>query len=188
MSRKGKLPIIIPEKVKVTVADRLVKVEGEKGKLEYRVNESMEVSVKDNKVVVQPKGKNGSEEKDSKAIHGLTRVLIANMIHGVSQGYVCKLEIVGVGYKALKKGEGLEINVGLSYPVTINPQPGISLSTEGNNTIVVSGIDKQKVGQMGADIRKIRPPEPYKGKGIRYKGEHIKRKAGKAGVATGEAK
>ena len=177
MSRIGKLPIDIPAGVTVSVADRVVTVKGAKGELTLTVAQPIDVKVEDNQVVVT----RPDDERASRALHGLTRTLINNDIIGVSQGYSKGLEIVGTGYRVQQKGQSLELALGFSHPVTVEPPAGISFSVEGNNKITVSGISKQAVGECAANIRKIRKPEPYKGKGVRYAGEQIRRKAGKAG-------
>lgn len=184
MSRKGKIPIDIPPNVNVTINNNVVNVQGPKGKIDLSISEAFYAVIEDKKIFIMPKERKNSFEKKEKSLYGLTRMLIANMVHGVAEGYTKRLEIVGVGYKAIMKGNDIELNVGYSSPVILKPLPGISFAVEGSNIIVVSGCDKQKVGQVAADIREIRLPEPYKGKGIRYKGEVIKKKAGKAGVTT----
>ncbi len=182
MSRIGKQPVLVPDNVHVTVTGNMIRAQGAKGNMEQVLWPGFEVSVQQNLIFVKPKNDTALLEKGWNARFGLYRMLIANMIKGVHQGYQQRLEIVGVGYKIFKKGELLELNVGYSAPVKVTPLTLVKLDIEGSNIIVVSGPDKQAVGQMAADIRKIRPPEPYKGKGIRYQNEHVKRKAGKAGV------
>ena len=177
MSRIGKLPIDIPVGVKVDVDGRTVTVSGSKGELTLNVAEPIEVKVEENQVLVT----RPDDERESRALHGLTRTLINNDIIGVSQGYSKGLEIVGTGYRVQKKGQNLELALGFSHPVTVEPPAGISFEVEGNNKITISGISKQAVGECAATIRKIRKPEPYKGKGVRYAGEQVRRKAGKAG-------
>ena len=177
MSRIGKLPIDIPAGVTVSVSGRNVTVKGSKGELTLAVAEPIEVQVEENQVLVT----RPNEERESRALHGLTRTLINNDIIGVSQGYSKGLEIVGTGYRVQKKGQGLELALGFSHPVVVDPPAGIEFAVEGNNKITVSGISKQAVGECAANIRKIRKPEPYKGKGVRYAGEQVRRKAGKAG-------
>ncbi|GGD31820.1 50S ribosomal protein L6 [Microbacterium faecale] len=177
MSRIGKLPIDIPVGVKVDVDGRKVTVSGSKGELTFNVAEPIEVKVEENQVLVT----RPDEERESRSLHGLTRTLINNDIIGVSQGYSKALEIVGTGYRVQKKGQSLELALGFSHPVTVEPPAGISFEVEGNNKITISGISKQAVGECAATIRKIRKPEPYKGKGVRYAGEQVRRKAGKAG-------
>ena len=177
MSRIGKLPIDIPAGVTVSVADRVVTVKGAKGELSLTVAQPIEVKVEDNQVVVT----RPDDERASRALHGLTRTLINNDIIGVSQGYSKGLEIVGTGYRVQQKGQALELALGFSHPVNVEPPAGITFSVEGNTKITVSGISKQAVGECAANIRKIRKPEPYKCKGVRYAGEQVRRKAGKAG-------
>jgi large subunit ribosomal protein L6 len=152
-------------------------VEGPKGKLSQNIHDKVIVEVKDNQITV----KNADNSKLSRSLFGLTRTLINNMIIGVTTGYEKKLEIVGVGYRVALKGKNLDLSLGFSHPVIVEPLEGIEFAVEGQNKITVKGIDKQLVGQVAADIRKLRKPEPYKGKGIRYAGEYILRKAGKAG-------
>ncbi|GGO66161.1 50S ribosomal protein L6 [Microbacterium nanhaiense] len=177
MSRIGKLPIDIPAGVTVSVADRVVTVKGPKGELSLTVAQPIDVKVEDNQVLVT----RPDDERASRALHGLTRTLINNDIIGVSQGYSKGLEIVGTGYRVQQKGQSLELALGFSHPVNVEPPAGITFSVEGNTKITVSGISKQAVGECAANIRKIRKPEPYKGKGVRYAGEQVRRKAGKAG-------
>jgi large subunit ribosomal protein L6 len=176
MSRIGKLPIDIPAGVTVSVNDRVVTVKGAKGELSLTVAQPIDVKVEDNQVVVT----RPDDERASRALHGLTRTLINNDIIGVSQGYSKGLEIVGTGYRVQQKGQALELALGFSHPVNVEPPAGITFSVEGNTKITVSGISKQAVGECAANIRKIRKPEPYKGKGVRYAGEQVRRKAGKA--------
>ncbi len=177
MSRIGRNPIQIPAGVTITVADAKVTVKGPKGELSLAVSPRMTVEMKDNVLTVA----RPSDEKEDRAAHGLTRTLINNMVVGVTEGYAKTLEINGVGYKAEKQGTKLVLNLGYSHPVIFEEGDGITFTTPNNTTIVVSGIDKQKVGEMAAKVRAKRPPEPYLGKGIKYAGEHIRRKAGKAG-------
>lgn len=178
MSRIGKKPIPIPDGVTVSIEGRTVKVKGPRGELTFSHHPDMRVRIEDNMVLVE----RPSDKRFHKALHGTTRQIIANMIQGVSQGFVKELELVGTGYRAQMQGRNLVLSVGYSHPVIVEPPEGIELSVEGSNKIRVFGIDKQKVGQVAADIRRIRPPEPYKGKGIRYVGEVVRRKAGKAGA------
>ena len=177
MSRIGKLPIPLPSGVTVTIDGQHVAVKGPKGELSMTVSEPIKATLEGETVIVS----RPDDEATSKSLHGLTRTLIANQVHGVSQGFSKSLEIVGTGYRAASKGSSVELALGFSHPVVINPPAGITLTVEGNNKIVVSGVDKQAVGEMAANIRKLRKPEPYKGKGIRYEGERVRRKAGKAG-------
>ena len=177
MSRIGRNPIQIPAGVTITVADSKVTVKGPKGELSLEVSPRMSVEIKDNVLTVA----RPSDEKEDRAAHGLTRTLINNMVVGVTTGYSKTLEINGVGYKAEKQGTKLVLNLGYSHTVIFEEGDGITFATPNNTTVVVSGIDKQKVGEMAAKVRAKRPPEPYLGKGIKYAGEHIRRKAGKAG-------
>jgi large subunit ribosomal protein L6 len=179
MSRIGKLPVAIPDKVTVEVADSVVRVKGPKGELQQHVLPVVTVSVNDGSVVVERKG----DAKEYRSAHGLTRTLVANMIEGVSKGFRKSLEINGVGYRAAKAGENLNLTLGYSHPVSYSAPQGISFAVEGTNRVHVDGIDKQQVGQVAAEIRNLRPPEPYKGKGVRYEGEVIRKKLGKAGKA-----
>ncbi len=178
MSRIGNAPIELPQGVEVEVDDGVVRVKGPKGELSYGTRPEVAVKVEDGQVVVS----RSSDVKQIRAYHGLTRALIANMVDGVSEGYRKALEIVGVGYRADKRGSDLVLNVGYSHEVTYPEPEGITITTPTQTQIVVEGIDKQKVGQVAAELRAVRPPEPYKGKGIRYQGEHVRRKAGKTGA------
>jgi large subunit ribosomal protein L6 len=178
MSRIGNKPVAIPGGVTVTVDGNTVKVKGPKGELTETFRPEMKIRVEGGEVLVE----RPTENKAHKALHGLTRALIANMVVGVTTGYKKTLEIIGVGYKAEKKGNNLVLTVGYSHPVEY-PQPaGISLTAPTPTSVVIEGNDKQKVGQVAAELRDVRPPEPYKGKGIRYQGEQVRRKAGKAGA------
>ncbi|HSJ14667.1 MAG TPA: 50S ribosomal protein L6 [Longimicrobiales bacterium] len=177
MSRIGKKPIPVPGNVTVTLEGNTVVVKGPKGELRQTFRPEMKISQQDGQLLVE----RGDDEKEQRALHGLTRALLANMVQGVTEGYRRGLEIIGVGYRAEKRGEALVLSVGYSHQVQY-PQPaGISITTPSPTTILIEGIDKQKVGQVAAEIRSVRPPEPYKGKGIRYQGEQVRRKAGKAG-------
>lgn len=178
MSRIGRKPIPVPGGVAVTIDGSNVKVKGPKGELQWEFRSEMGVEQEDGQLVV----KRPSDSKEHRALHGLTRALLANMVEGVTDGYRRTLEIVGVGYRAEKKGSTLVLTVGYSHQVEYPEPEGISLSTAGPTVVVVEGIDKAKVGQVAAEIRAVRPPEPYKGKGIRYQGEQVRRKAGKAGA------
>ncbi|HSH44789.1 MAG TPA: 50S ribosomal protein L6 [Longimicrobiales bacterium] len=178
MSRIGKAPISLPEKVTVTVDGNVVRVKGPKGELEQEIRPEVDIQVEDGTVVVS----RSSELKQHRAFHGLTRALVANMVEGVTDGFRKSLEIVGVGYRADKRGNKLVLTVGYSHEVEYPEPEGITLSTPSQTSIVVEGIDKQKVGQVAAELRAVRPPEPYKGKGIRYQDEHVRRKAGKTGA------
>ena len=174
------MPIAIPSGVKVEINDTRVGVKGPKGELSRRVDSEMRLEVADNKLIVS----RPSDEQRHRAMHGLTRSLLANMVTGVSDGFSKTLEMQGVGYRAQMQGKDLQLAIGFSHPVLVPPPPGIEFAVEGTTRIVVRGIDKEAVGQTAANIRKIRPPEPYKGKGIRYLGEYVRRKAGKAGKAA----
>jgi large subunit ribosomal protein L6 len=177
MSRIGKLPIPVPTGVDVTIDGSVVTVKGPKGSLSHNVVEPITVSRDDTVIeVARP-----DDERTSKALHGLTRTLIANMVQGVTQGYQKKLEIVGVGYRVQARGTDLEFALGFSHPVSVKAPAGISFAVESPTRFSVAGIDKQQVGEVSANIRKLRKPEPYKGKGIRYAGEQVRRKVGKAG-------
>ena len=176
MSRIGKLPIPVPDGVEVRIEGTQVRVKGPRGELERSFDPDMEITHSDGNVSV----KRASDETRHRALHGLTRSLIANMVTGVSEGYEKRLEIHGVGYRAEQKGAALVFSVGFSHTVTVDPPAGITLAVDSPTLVRVAGNDKEKVGQMAAEIRAIRPPEPYKGKGIRYVGEHVRRKAGKA--------
>ncbi len=180
MSRIGKLPVAVPSGVNVTLGDGEVVVKGPKGELRQSfLTHSVDVKLEDGKVVVERKG----DAKPQRSAHGLTRTLISNMVEGVSKGFRKSLEIQGVGYRAAKSGEKLNLSLGYSHPVVFEAPMGITLTVEGQNKIHVEGIDKQQVGQVAAEIRSLRAPEPYKGKGIRYEGEFIRKKLGKAGKA-----
>ncbi|MCT0219384.1 50S ribosomal protein L6 [Synechococcus sp. CS-1329] len=177
MSRIGKAPIPIPEKVNVTLSGLAVTVKGPKGELQRTLPDGVAVSQQENTLVVTPS--NGSRR--SRERHGLCRTLVANMVEGVSQGFTRKLEIIGVGYRAQVQGRKLVVTAGYSHPVEVNPPEGVSFTVEGTTQVIVSGANKELVGNEAAKIRAIRPPEPYKGKGIKYAGERILRKAGKTG-------
>jgi large subunit ribosomal protein L6 len=177
MSRIGKKAIELPEKVTVKVDESShVTVEGPKGKLEWDLPEGISVSQEEGALTVTK----AREERKLSALHGMSRALIANMVEGVSQGFVKELEIQGVGFRAAVKGKELDLNLGYSHPVAHPIPDGLSVSVEENTKIKVEGIDKQQVGQFAADVRAYYPPEPYKGKGVRYKGEYVRRKAGKS--------
>ncbi len=175
MSRIGRLPVTVPSGVDVTIDGRTVT--GPKGKLSLEVAEPIEVSQRDGVITVT----RPNDEGNVRALHGLSRSLVANMVTGVTEGYRKTLEIVGVGYRVQAKGPNLEFSLGFSHPVTVSPPEGITLRVETPTRLVVEGIDKQQVGEVAANIRKLRKPDPYKGKGLRYSGEHIRRKVGKAG-------
>jgi large subunit ribosomal protein L6 len=179
VSRIGRLPITIPNGVEVTVDGQLVTVLGPRGSLEHRVAEPIKVARGDNGEVQVTRP---DDERVSKSLHGLTRTLVANMVTGVTTGYEKRLEIVGVGYRVISKGPTeLEFALGFSHPVKVTAPEGISFNVETPTRFSVLGIDKQQVGEVAANIRKIRKPEPYKGKGVRYAGERVRRKVGKAG-------
>jgi len=178
MSRIGRLPITVPQGVTVDVQKNTVRVKGPKGELSRTFDPDMQIAMEDNNVVVH----RPTDHRRHRALHGLTRSLLNNMVIGVSEGFVRRLEIQGVGYRAELQGTNLVLNVGYSHPVLIEPPDGISFEVEkGYRGISVLGIDKEMVGEIAARIRRVRPPEPYKGKGIRYAGEYVRRKAGKAG-------
>lgn len=177
MSRVGRMPINVPSGVTVTIKDNAVTVKGPKGTLTKNFNKDMSIKLEDgNLIVTRP-----SEEKQYKSLHGLTRALLANMIIGVTEGFEKTLEINGVGYRAAKAGNKLNLTLGYSHPVDVEEVPGITFDVPAPNKIVIKGIDKQQVGQIAAQIRELRLPEPYKGKGIKYADEVIRRKEGKAG-------
>ena len=191
MSRIGRAPIPVPPKVQVSWTDsNVVTVKGPRGQLSYQIAPDLSLNLEDGHLTVT----RPSESKEQKAKHGLYRTLINNMVVGVTNGYTKQLEIHGVGYRAAKVGDNLVIQVGYSHPVEVQPPPGISLAVDGVDPatkatrVSVSGIDKQLVGEIAAQIRRVRKPEPYKGKGIRYAGEAIRRKAGKAGKVGGKKK
>jgi len=177
MSRIGKMPIPVPSGVEVTIDGRDVRVKGPKGALSHVVAAPIEVLSEDGTLrVVRP-----DDERLSRSLHGLTRTLIANMVTGVTQGYEKRLEIVGTGYRVQARGSNLEFALGYSHPITVTPPEGVTFTVEAPTRFIVSGIDKQQVGEVAANIRKLRKPDPYKGKGVRYAGEKIRRKVGKAG-------
>jgi large subunit ribosomal protein L6 len=182
MSRVGLMPIDVPAGVTVDIGKDVVKVSGPKGELSRRLNPDMKIKLENNVLTVS----RPSDSKEHRSLHGLTRSLLANMVQGVTAGFEKHLDIVGVGYRAEKTGEKLTLRIGYSHPVEVTPLPGLTLDVEGGNHIKVSGIDKEVVGEMAAEIRAIRPPDPYKGKGIRYTGEVVHLKAGKAGKAIGQ--
>ncbi|GAA5227825.1 50S ribosomal protein L6 [Paeniglutamicibacter antarcticus] len=177
MSRIGRLPITVPAGVELKIEGNLVSVKGSKGELNHTVANPITAVLEENIVTVA----RPNDERDSRSLHGLTRTLIENMIIGVTTGYEKKLEIHGTGYRVAAKGQSLEFTLGFSHPVVIQAPEGIAFVVEGNNKITVSGINKQQVGEVSANIRKLRKADPYKGKGIRYAGEIIRRKVGKAG-------
>jgi large subunit ribosomal protein L6 len=181
VSRIGRKPITIPQGVKVQKSDLQINVAGPKGELNARVHPDVTVEIKDNTITVQ----RPSDVKQHRALHGLWRALIQNMLNGVTAGYSRKLELVGVGYRAEMKGKKLQLALGFSHPILFQPPDGIKIETPSQTNVTISGIDKQLVGQVAAKIRSFRPPEPYKGKGIKYEGEYVRRKAGKAAAASG---
>lgn len=178
MSRVGKQPIPIPQGVEVDIQGNLVTVKGPKGQLSRELHPEMTIQKEDNQVTIA----RPTDQPRHRALHGLTRSLVANMVNGVAKGYEKGLELVGVGYRATKQGQKLVLSVGYSHPVEIEPEAGIELEVPAPNKVIVKGIDKERVGAVAANIRAIRPPEPYKGKGIKYEGEVIRRKAGKVGT------
>ena len=179
MSRIGRMPVSIAKGVEVKQSNGTLMVKGPKGTLELNVHPEINVVVDEAEVRVE----RPSDHKDHRALHGLTRSLINNMVVGVTDGFSKTLEIIGVGYRAEVKGKGITLHLGFSHPVDYQPADGVSLECPNQTTVVVSGPDKQKVGQAAAEIRSFRPPEPYKGKGVRYQGEHVRRKAGKTAGA-----
>jgi large subunit ribosomal protein L6 len=181
MSRIGKMPIPVPQGVAVDINNGDVSVKGPKGELRRQFSPKMSIELTGDVLTVS----RPSDDRVHRSLHGLTRTLLANMVEGVTKGYDRYLDIVGVGYRVEKRGENLVISIGFSHTVEVEPLPGITLTAEGNNRIKVSGINKEVVGEMTARIRAIRPPDAYKGKGIRYSGEVVRLKAGKAGKAIG---
>ncbi len=177
MSRIGRAPVQVPDKVEVDISTQTVKVKGPRGELTVPVGRGVEVRQEDGSIVVERQ----SDAPEHKAMHGLTRSLIQNAVAGVTEGFTRTLQIQGVGYRGSLQGRDLNLQVGYSHPVTVSPREGIDFEMPNPTTIIVRGIDKQRVGQMAAEIRGVRPPEPYKGKGIRYSDEQIRRKVGKAG-------
>ncbi|MGL3806733.1 50S ribosomal protein L6 [Paeniglutamicibacter sp. R2-26] len=177
MSRIGRLPITVPAGVELKIDGDVVSVKGAKGELSHTVASPIAVALEENIVTVS----RPNDERDSRSLHGLTRTLIENMIIGVTAGYEKKLEIHGTGYRVALKGSTLEFALGFSHPVVVEAPEGITFAVDGNTKITVSGINKQQVGEVSANIRKLRKPDPYKGKGVRYAGEIIRRKVGKAG-------
>jgi large subunit ribosomal protein L6 len=175
MSRIGKRPIELPTGVAVAVSPGRIQVNGPLGELSQQVPQRMKIEQGDGVLTVA----RPTERGEDRALHGLTRSLIANMVEGVTKGFEKRLEIQGVGYRAGLRGESLELNVGYSHPVVVDPRPGISFEVPAPTQVIVKGIDKQQVGQTAAEVRSVRPPEPYKGKGIRYEGEYVRRKVGK---------
>ncbi|MCL2503185.1 MAG: 50S ribosomal protein L6 [Coriobacteriia bacterium] len=176
MSRIGKQPIPVPSGVEVRIEGSTIDVKGSKGELSHTFPELMDVAFEDGQILVT----RPNDSREARSLHGLTRTLIANMVIGVSEGFSKNLEIVGVGYRAILKGKDLELALGFSHPVVVTPEDGIVFEVPVPTKITVRGIDKQRVGQIASEIRAWRKPEPYKGKGIRYEGEHVRRKLGKA--------
>jgi len=176
VSRIGKQPIPVPSGVEVDIHGSTVTVKGPKGVLAQTFNDDISITLEEDVVYVR----RPSDAREHRSLHGLTRTLVANMVTGVSEGYKKDLEIVGVGYRAALKDGGLDLSLGFSHPLIVQAPEGITFEVPAPNRISVSGIDKQKVGQVAAEIRGVRPPEPYKGKGVRYAGEHVRRKVGKA--------
>ena len=179
MSRIGKQPVVVPAGVKVSIANRLVKVEGPKGKLEFTHHPNMTVKLDGNQITVTRPG----DDRQNRALHGLTRALVNNMVVGVTKGYEKKLKVEGVGYQAVAKGKGVELMVGFANKPNFQPPEGVTCQVPDPTTILISGADKQKVGQFAAEIRAAKKPEPYKGKGIRYENETVRRKEGKSFAA-----
>jgi large subunit ribosomal protein L6 len=179
MSRIGRRPIPVPSGVEVKVEGAQVSVKGPKGLLEQQLHPAMKVSLVEGEVIVE----RPNDERLNRALHGLTRSLVANMVEGVTNGFAKTLEIQGVGYRAALKGQNIELAVGYSHPVVVEPPKGVTFEVPQPNRIIVSGADKQVVGQIAANIRAVRKPDAYKGKGIRYQGEYVRKKAGKAGKA-----
>ncbi len=178
MSRIGKLPIAIPAGVNVKIEGTHISVKGPKGQLDRELCQDMNVAVDNGQIVVT----RPSDDKNHRALHGLTRTLIANMVQGVTNGFEKSLDLVGVGYRAAKQGNKLVLTIGYSHPVEIEPEAGLEIEVPAPNKVIVKGADKEKVGQLAANIRFVRPPEPYKGKGIKYSDERIRMKVGKAGT------
>jgi large subunit ribosomal protein L6 len=175
MSRIGNKPIEIPTSVNVAVSPGRIQVNGPLGELSQQVPPRMRIEQRDGELVVS----RPTERGEDRALHGLTRTLVANMVEGVTKGFEKRLEVQGVGYRAALRGTSLELNVGFSHSVVVEPRPGITFEVPAPTQIVVKGVDKQQVGQTAAEVRAVRPPEPYKGKGIRYEGEYVRRKVGK---------
>ncbi|MCM3715670.1 50S ribosomal protein L6 [Halalkalibacter oceani] len=177
MSRIGKKPVEIPGGVTVTLDGQLMTVKGPKGELKRELHPEMKINIEENQVTVE----RPSDQKEHRALHGTTRSLINNMVEGVTKGYERALELIGVGYRASKSGQKLVLNVGYSHPVEIVPEAGLEIEVPSNTKVIVKGIDKERVGALASNIRSVRLPEPYKGKGIRYEGEYVRRKEGKTG-------
>lgn len=177
MSRIGKKPIEIPAGVTVTINGSDVTVKGPKGELSRSFNSDLTITLEENVLTVA----RPTDEKNHRALHGTTRAVLSNMVEGVSKGFEKSLELIGVGYRAQKQGSKLILNVGYSHPVEFEPEQGLEVEVPSNTKIIVKGVSKERVGALAADIRDVRPPEPYKGKGIRYEGEYVRRKEGKTG-------
>ncbi len=177
MSRIGKAPVEVPPSVNVEISEKSIKVTGPRGELTVPIGRGVEVRQEDGSLVLR----RASEAPEHKAMHGLTRSLVQNAVTGVTEGFTKTLQIAGVGYRAQLQGRDVNLQVGFSHPVALSPREGVELEVPNPTTIIVRGIDKQRVGQMAAEIRRVRPPEPYKGKGIRYSDEQVRRKVGKAG-------
>lgn len=177
MSRVGKKPIEIPAGVTVTIDGSTVIVKGPKGELTRSFNQDMDIKLEENVLTVS----RPTESKEHRTVHGTTRALLSNMVEGVSKGFEKNLELIGVGYRAQKQGKKLVLNVGYSHPVEFEPEEGLEVEVPSNTKISIKGINKERVGALAANIRDVRPPEPYKGKGIRYEGEYVRRKEGKTG-------
>ena len=177
MSRVGKKPIEIPAGVTVTNENNHVTVKGPKGELSRTFNKDIEINMEDNVITIN----RPSDAKEHRALHGTTRAVLSNMIEGVSKGFERSLDLIGVGYRAAKQGKKLVLNVGYSHPVEIEAEEGLEIEVPSNTKVIVKGADKERVGALAANIRGVRPPEPYKGKGIRYEGEFVRRKEGKTG-------
>jgi len=180
MSRVGKNPIPIPEKVKISYKDKVVTIQGEKGTLTRSIHPLVDLTIGDGLIQIVPV----QDNRQSRSLQGLTRSLIANMVTGVSMGFERVLEVIGIGYRAAVKGNHIDFNLGYSHPIQFNLPKGVSATIEGNTIVRLSGIDKEMLGHAAAAIRRLRPPEPYKGKGIKYAEEKIQRKAGKTGAAS----
>ena len=178
MSRIGRLPVPVPAGVDVTITGNDVTVKGPKGTLSRTIAQQLSVTRQEDGSILVTRP---DDERESRSLHGLSRTLINNMVVGVTEGYSKQLEIVGTGYRAAQKGTGIELSLGFSHTVSVDAPEGVELKVDGNLKIIVSGISKEQVGEVAANIRKIRPPEPYKGKGVRYAGENVRRKVGKAG-------
>ena len=178
MSRIGRLPVLVPTGVDVTITGNDVTVKGPKGTLSRTIAQQLSVTRQEDGSILVTRP---DDERESRSLHGLSRTLINNMVVGVTEGYSKQLEIVGTGYRVVQKGTGIELSLGFSHTVSVDAPEGVELKVDGNLKIIVSGISKEQVGEVAANIRKIRPPEPYKGKGVRYAGENVRRKVGKAG-------